>query len=65
MQKKQIKKSEFVGLCMDLAEKQTRKEHKLREESHLNSQRWVFRNGAYAMAYAILEQQYEIVEGLS
>lgn len=62
MKKQKIKKSEFIGKCMDLAEKQTRKEHNLREESHLNSQQWVFRNGAYAMAYELLKAQYEIIE---
>ncbi len=62
MEKQTIKKSEFVGKCMDLAENQTRKEFKLRDESHLNSQQWVFRNGAYAMAYELLQENYEIVE---
>ena len=62
MQKQKIKKSELIGKCMDLAEKQTRKEHNLREESHLSSQHWLFRNGAYAMAYEILKEQYEVVE---
>lgn len=63
MEKQKIKKSELVGKCMDLAERQTRKEYNLREESHLNSQQWLFRNGAYAMAYALMQEQYEIVEG--
>lgn len=62
MQKEKIKKSEFIGKCMDIAEKKTRKEYKLRDESHLNSQMWLFRNGAYAMAYELLQTQYEIVE---
>lgn len=63
MEKQKITKSEFIGKCMDLAEKQTRSEYKLREENHLNSQQWLFRNGAYAMAYKLLQEQYEIIEG--
>lgn len=62
MEKQKIKKSEFIGKCMDLAETQTRIEHKLHEASHLNSQQWQFRNGAYAMAVKLLTPQYEIIE---
>jgi hypothetical protein len=61
--KKKLKKSEFVGMCMDLAERLTRSEHNLREEQHLSHQHWMFRNGAMAMASSLLKEQYEIVEG--
>lgn len=60
--KQKIKKSEFVGKCIDLAEKLTRKEHNLREEAHLSHQHWLFRNGAMAMAVELLKEQYEVVE---
>lgn len=62
MEKKTIKKSEFIGKCMDLAEKLTRTHHNLREESHLSHQHWMFRNGAMAMAEKLLKEQYQIVE---
>lgn len=62
MEKIKIKKSDFIGMCMDHAERQTRRHYKLREESHLNSQQWIFRDGAYSMAYELLQSRYEIVE---
>jgi len=62
MEKKKITKDQFIGKCMDLAEKLTRKEHNIREESHLSHQHWMFRNGAMAMASELLKEQYEIVE---
>jgi hypothetical protein len=60
--KKKISKADFLKLTMDAAERLTRKEHNLREESHLNTQHWYFRNGAYAMAVEILKEQYEVVD---
>ena len=62
MEKQKIKKSEFVGKCMDLAEKLTRREHNLREEQHLSHQHWMFRNGAMAMATELLKEKYQIIE---
>ncbi|OQW47355.1 MAG: hypothetical protein A4S09_05005 [Proteobacteria bacterium SG_bin7] len=60
--KKKITKDEFLRMTMDRAEKLTRKEHGLREESHLSSQHWYYRNGAYAMAVELLKEQYEVVD---
>jgi hypothetical protein len=60
--KKKITKDEFIRISMDKAEKLTRTEHNLREESHLSSQHWQFRNGAYAMAVELLKEQYEVVD---
>lgn len=60
--KPKIKKSEFIGKCMDLAERLTRSVHNIREESHLSHQHWMFRNGAMAMAENLLKEKYEIVE---
>lgn len=47
---------------MDMAERLTRKEHGMAEETYLKHQHWMFRNGAMAMATDILKEQYEIIE---
>lgn len=62
MEKEKIKKSEFTGKCIDLAETITRKAHNLREEAHLGYQHWYFRNGALAMAQELLLEKYQVVE---
>lgn len=57
-----IKRSEFVGKCLDLSELLTRKAYGLKEENHLGYKHEMFRNGAFAMAQDLLKDQYQIVE---
>jgi hypothetical protein len=62
MERKKITQDQFTQIAMQRAEIITRKEYNLREDQHLNSQQWIFRNGAYAMCTTLMEREFEVIE---